>query len=286
MDLAARLLLDAGDVVWMENPGYPGAKAALTGAGAKLAYVHVDKQGLDVRAAESVCRDARLAYVTPSHQYPLGVTMSLSRRLDLLDWARRADAWILEDDYDSEYRYAGRPFEALQGLDVEGRVVYMGTFSKVLFPALRLGYLVIPQDLVDAFVAARELSDLHPPSIEQAVLADFILKGHFARHIRRMRALYAERQTALIEAVTKDLAGILEVRPAEAGLHLVGWLRKDADDWTASRLAASWGVDAIPLSWYADGPAYHKGVMLGYAATSESEIRQGTRKLAAALENL
>jgi GntR family transcriptional regulator/MocR family aminotransferase len=286
MDLAARLLLDPGDAAWMENPGYPGTRAALTGAGARLWAAPVDEQGLDVRAAESLCPSARLAYVTPSHQYPLGVTMSLSRRLDLLDWAKRSDAWVLEDDYDSEFRYAGRPFEALQGLDVEGRVVYMGTFSKILFPALRLGYLVIPQDLVDAFVAARELSDLHSPSIEQAVLTDFILEGHFGRHIRRMRALYAERQAALVEAVTRDLEGALEVRPASAGLHLIGWLRGSADDRMASRVAASWGVDTIPLSWYADGPPRYRGLMMGYAATSEPEIRQGTRKLAAALENL
>lgn len=285
LDLSARLLLDPGNAAWVENPGYPGARAALTGAGARLIPVPVDEHGLDVSAGEAACRDARLAYVTPSHQYPLGATMSLPRRLDLLDWAQRSDAWILEDDYDSEYRYSGRPFEALQGLDAEGRVVYVGTFSKVLFPALRLGYLVVPQDLVEAFTAARELSDLHSPSIEQAVLADFIADGHFIRHIRRMRALYADRQEILVEAASQDLAGALEVRSAESGLHLVGRLSENADDRAASRLAAVHGVETIPLSWYADGPSRHRGLMLGYAAVSESEIREGTSRLAVALED-
>ena len=285
LDLSARLLLDPEDAAWVENPGYPGARAALTGAGARVVPVPVDGHGLDVSAGEAACPEARLAYVTPSHQYPLGVTMSLPRRLDLLDWAVRSSAWILEDDYDSEYRYSGRPFESLQGLDTDGRVVYVGTFSKVLFPALRLGYLVVPRDLIDAFTAARELSDLHSPSVEQAVLADFITTGHFARHVRRMRALYAKRREALVEAVARDLTGALEVRPAESGLHLVGRLPENADDRAASRLATAHGVEAIPLSWYADGSSRHKGLMLGYAAVSEEEIRKGTSRLAAALEN-
>ena len=284
LDLSARLLLDPGDAAWVENPGYPGVRAALAGSGARLVPVPVDEEGLDVAAGEAACRRARLACVTPSHQYPLGTTMSLSRRLDLLDWARRSEAWILEDDYDSEYRYSGRPFESLQGLDTEERVVYVGTFSKVLFPALRLGYLVVPQDLVDAFTAARELSDLHSPSVEQAILADFIADGHFGRHVRRMRNLYAGRQETLVESAFRDLAGTLEVRPAESGLHLVGRLPKDADDRAASRLAAGHGIEAIPLSWYADGTPKHKGLMLGYAAVSESEIRGGTRSLATALK--
>ncbi len=286
LDLSARLLLDPGDAAWVENPGYPGARAALAGAGARLAPVPLDEHGLDVSAGEISCGKARLAYVTPSHQYPLGVTMSLPRRLDLLDWASRNDAWILEDDYDSEYRYSGRPFEALQGLDTEGRVIYVGTFSKVLFPSLRLGYLVVPPDLVDAFTAARELADLHSPSIEQAVLASFIVDGHFVRHVRRMLTLYAARQEALVEAASQNLAGVLEVRPAESGLHLVGRLPENADDRAASRLATAQGVEAIPISWYADGALRHRGLVLGYAAVSEDEIRDGTSKLAAALESL
>jgi GntR family transcriptional regulator/MocR family aminotransferase len=194
LDLTARMLLDEGEGAWIEDPGYLGARGALVGAGARLAPIPVDGEGLDVAAGEVSSPAARLVYVTPSHQYPFGVTMSLPRRLALLKWASQAGAWVIEDDYDSEYRYAGRPLAALQGLDSEGRVIYLGTFSKVLFPALRLGYMVVPPDLVDAFMAARALSDRHCPVLDQAALADFIGDGHFARHIRRMRALYAERQ--------------------------------------------------------------------------------------------
>ena len=199
LDLASRVLLDPGDAVWIEDPGYMGARGTLAGSGARLVPVPVDEEGLVVAAGIKREPGARLACVTPSHQYPLGVTMSLTRRLELLGWAERSGAWVIEDDYDSEHRYTGRPLEALQGLDAEGRVVYVGTFSKVLFPALRLGYLVVPPDLTGAFTVARELVDRHPPTVEQAVLAEFIAAGHFGRHLRRMRALYAARQEALIE---------------------------------------------------------------------------------------
>lgn len=224
IDLAARALLNPGDPVWVEEPGYRGAKAALSAAGVSLHPVPVDDEGLRVDAGAAACPRARMAYVTPSHQYPTGATMSLARRLALLDWARRAGAWIVEDDYDSEYRYAGRPLPALQGLDTSGRVVYVGTFSKVLFPALRLGYVVAPDALIDAFARMQALVNRQIPTLDQAVLADFILDGHFARHIRRMRQLYAARQAALVEAVRRDLGDVIEVRSAEAGLHVVGWL--------------------------------------------------------------
>ena len=289
LDLAARVLLDPGDAVWVEDPGYAGARAALVGSGARLVPVPVDGDGLDVSAGIEREAGARLAYVTPSHQYPLGPTMGLGRRLELLRWASRAGAWVVEDDYDGEYRYAGRPLEALQGLDAEGRVVYVGTFSKVLFPALRLGYLVVPPDLVDAFVAARELSDRHSPVIEQATLADFIAEGHFARHVRRMRTLYAARQEALVDAAKGELAGLLDVGPAEAGMHLVGLLPGGSDDFEASRKAASYGVEAPPVSAYAlrgtpyPGSPHRPGLLLGYAAVTEAEILRGVRGLAAAL---
>ncbi|MDQ3316832.1 MAG: PLP-dependent aminotransferase family protein [Actinomycetota bacterium] len=211
LDLCARVLLDPGDTAWVEEPGYRGARAALLGAGATLVPVH--SEGLNVAAGTGLAPGARLACVTPSHQYPLGVTMSLARRLELLRWAGRASAWVLEDDYDSEYRYSGRPLEALQGLDTEGRVIYVGTFSKVLFPSLRLGYLVVPPDLVDAFTAARELSDRQAPALDQAVLARFMAGGHFARHVRRMRSLYAERQAILVEEAGRHLPELLDVPP-------------------------------------------------------------------------
>jgi GntR family transcriptional regulator/MocR family aminotransferase len=284
LDLCARVLLDPGDAAWVEDPGYRGARAALLGAGARLVPVPVDDAGLDVEAGISRGQDARLACVTPSHQYPLGVTMSLARRLELLRWAGRSSAWIVEDDYDSEYRYSGRPLEALQGLDTEGRVIYVGTFSKVLFPALRLGYLVVPPDLVDAFVAARELSDRQPPGVEQAVLAHFMAEGHFARHVRRTRALYAERQTRLVEEAREHLAGLLDVPPADAGMHLVGRLPAGKDDREASRDVARRGVEAPAISLYGNSSDGRGGLMLGYAAVREPEIRNGVRRLAEALE--
>jgi GntR family transcriptional regulator/MocR family aminotransferase len=283
IDLSARVLLDAGDPVWVEDPGYLGARSALAAADLRVAPVPLDAEGLDVRAGATRVRRAKLVYVTPSHQYPLGVTMSLGRRLALLEWAGRAGAWILEDDYDSEYRYAGRPLAALQGLDAAGRVIYLGTFSKVLFPGLRLGYLVVPDDLVDAFVAARALTDRHSPSVTQAVLADFIAEGHFARHIRRTRALYAERQAALVEAAARELDGVLRVAPADSGMHLVGWLPPGADDRAASRAAAAAGIEAAPLSAFRLRSAGPSGLLLGYAGLEIGEIRRGVHRLAAAL---
>lgn len=283
LDIAARLLLDPGDAAWIEDPGYPGARGALLGAGAQLIAVPIDQEGLDVATGTAMHADARLAYVSPSHQYPLGITMSLARRLALLEWARRSDAWVLEDDYDSEYRYAGRPLAALQGLDTAQRVIYIGTFSKVLFPALRLGYLVVPPDLVDAFIKGRALSDRHSPTLDQAVLADFIAEGHFARHIRRMRALYEERQAILIEAAKRSLAGLLTLQPAEAGMHLIGWLPAAVDDLAASQRAAALGIEAPPLSHYALRPLQAGALLLGYAGLRPDEIHEGVRKLAQAL---
>jgi GntR family transcriptional regulator/MocR family aminotransferase len=286
LDLAARVLLDPGDAAWVEDPGYAGARGALISAGAHIVPVPVDGEGLEISAGVERAVEARLAYVSPSHQYPLGATMSLSRRLELLAWASRAGSWVLEDDYDSEYRYTGRPLEALQGLDTEGRVIYLGTFSKVLSPALRLGYLVVPPDLVGPFTAARELADRHSPLVEQAVLARFIAEGCFARHIRRMRVLYAERQAALVEAAARDLQGLLDVRGAEAGMHLVGWLPEGADDREAANRAAAKGVEATALSCYGIEPLHRGGLLLGYSAVGEDEIRAGVRRLEAALREL
>jgi GntR family transcriptional regulator/MocR family aminotransferase len=284
IDLAARVLLNAGDPVWVEDPGYRGAKAALSASGAQLVPVPVDEDGLCVDAGESASPKARMAYVTPSHQYPTGVTMSLPRRLALLDWAKRADAWIVEDDYDSEYRYAGRPLPALQGLDVAGRVIYVGTFSKVLFPALRLGYAVLPDALVDAFVRMQTLVNRQMPALDQAIVADFIVEGHFARHIRRMRALYAGRQDALVRAVQRELGGVLDIQSAEAGLHVVGWLPPGMDDARVAQAALKRGIEAPPLSRYAMTALPRGGLMLGFAGLNERQIRDGVRQLRGAFE--
>jgi GntR family transcriptional regulator / MocR family aminotransferase len=282
-DLAARVLLDPGDAAWVEEPGYPGAQAALAAAGARLVHVPVDAEGLDVAAGAGLEPRSRLVYVTPSHQFPLGVTMSLRRRLALSDWAARAGAWVVEDDYDSEYRYEGRPLASLQGLDSDGRVIYVGTFSKVLFPSLRLGYLVAPPALVDAFVAARAMAGRHSPSIEQAALTDFIEEGHFGRHIRRMRTLYGERQAALIEALRREADGLVEVEPSPSGMHLVAWLREGIDDVEVSREALALGVEACPMSAFYAGRPPRGGLELGYAAFGEAQLRKGAAQLSAAV---
>lgn len=288
IDLAGRLLLDPGDGVWVEDPGYPNARRALLGTGARLIPIPVDGEGLNVETG--IARQdsrVRMTYITPSYQYPLGISMSLARRLRLLEWANQANTWILEDDYDSEYRYTGRPLAALQGLDQVGRVIYIGTFSKVLFPSLRLGYVVVPPDLIDPFVTALALTNRSIPTIDQAVLTDFIAEGHFARHIRRMRMLYAERQSVLVELVKQKLAGLVEISPAEAGLHLIGWLT-NGDDRLISKQLASHGVYAAPISVYSSLPLSRRGLILGYAGINKQQIQEGVERMVRILiaENL
>jgi len=279
LDLAARVLLDPGCEVWVEEPGYGGARAALSMAGARLVPVPVDEQGLDVAAGIARAPRARAAYVTPSHQYPLGMTMSAARRLQLLEWARQSGAWILEDDYDSEYRYESLPVAALQGLDRDARVIYIGTFSKVLFPALRLGYLALPADLVVRFAAVRETMDDFPATLYQAVLADFIAEGHFVRHLRRMRQLYRERRDALVEALEGELGGELRVRDGRAGMHLAATLRPGLDDRRLAAEAARQGLWIMPLSSCYLRAAAEQGLVLGYGGTGVAEIREGVRRL-------
>ena len=283
LDISARLLVDPGDTALLEDPGYPGARVALSAAGATLLRLPVDGEGANI--AQLGGRNAHLAFVTPSHQFPLGVTMSVARRLALLEWAERSGAWILEDDYDSEYRYRGKPLPSLQGLDGTGRVIYLGSFSKTMFPSLRLGFLVLPPDLVEPFRRAHAVIDGHSPVTEQAVLADFIHDGHFARHIRRMRTLYQERQSALVEAAGRELAGLLEVRPSDGGMHLVGWLPGGVDDVKAAARAAAHGVYVRPLSACSVRKLARGGLILGYAALTVSQIRQGVRDLARALSD-
>jgi len=277
--LATRLLLDPGDTVWMEEPGYVGARAAFIASEAKIVPVPVDDEGLDVAAGERAAPDARMAFVTPSHQHPLGAAMSIPRRMALLAWARRADAWILEDDYDSEIRYEGRPLPAMQGLDDDGRVLYLGTFSKTVFPALRLGYVIVPPSLVDAFVTARLIVDRHSSVVEQAILADFIAEGHYARHVRRMRALYVERQSALLDAL-QPVADILDVQPTRAGLNVLAWLPPGIDDRHVARAAELAGVEAPPLSPFAVRSLARGALILNFSGYDETALRLAAGRLA------
>lgn len=284
LDLAARVLLDPGDRVCVENPGYPGAALVFRAFGARISAVGLDEEGITV--GELPPREARLVYITPGHQFPLGTTMSLRRRLEVLAWARKSRVVIFEDDYDSEYRYSGRPIPALQGLDSDGLVLYAGSFSKVMFPALRLGYVVIPAQFVDRVEAIKSLTSRHAPMLEQAVLAEFINEGHFGRHLRRMREIYAERLAVLIKEAREKLAGLLEIPPIEAGLQTVGWLRGGIGSRPAAEAAAKRGVDVTPVSEYALGKAAPEALQLGFAAVDAREIRRGVQELATALEGV
>jgi GntR family transcriptional regulator/MocR family aminotransferase len=283
LDLAARLFLNPGDRVCMENPGYPGAAIAFKAGGAKVCAIRLDEEGM--RVQDESMRGARLVYVTPGHQFPVGVTMSLARRLRLLEWAGKSGALILEDDYDSEYRYAGRPVPALQGLDRHGLVMFTGSFSKVLFPSLRLGYLVLPPDLVDYVSTTLSVTNRHAPLLEQAVLCDFITEGHFGRHLRRMREVYAERLSVLLECARHSLTGLLEISGVEAGLQTVAWLPSGLDSELVAAVAAEREVEVTPLGRYSQGRMEREGLHLGFAAVDPKEIRRGVRELAIALES-
>ena len=283
LQICMHTLVNAGDSVWMEDPGYPGARQALRTIGADIVPVPVDEEGLDVEAGLRLNRHARAVYISPSHQFPLGVTMSAARRMQLLNWASHSGAWIIEDDYDSEYRFGGRPLASLQGMDTEDRVVYVGTFSKVMFPALRVGYLVVPKDLVPAFATVRDAFDTFSSTLYQVALTDFIREGHFARHIRRMRTLYLERRNALLEAIHTHMRDKLEVIGTQAGMQLVALLPPGVDDVAVSIKAAKLGIAARPLSIsYAQQPA-RGGVILGYSGASVHELREGVRRLVACL---
>lgn len=282
--LAAEVLLDPGDEVWLENPGYRSARMALQLSGARIVPIPVDRCGIDVAHAAARAPAARMAYVTPSHQYPLGVTLSLGRRLALLNWAAQRSAWVFEDDYDSEFRYVGRPLAAVQGQGGEATVVYAGTFNKAFFPGLRLAYLVVPAAVVDAFVAARQVADGPPPQLTQAALAAFMDEGHFVAHLRRMRAVYRERRDTLLEAVARYLGDRLRIEVADAGIHVAGWLPDYADDCAVSRRAAEVGLDLPALSTYWLGPKRGRGLLLNYGAVPPPAINRGIRQLAALLQ--
>jgi GntR family transcriptional regulator / MocR family aminotransferase len=281
--LCARVLANPGDPVWVEEPGYPGAHDAFAAAGLRMIPVPVDSQGLDVQQGMRRAPAARVVYVTPSHQFPLGATMSAARRMQLLRWASRAGAWIIEDDFDSEYRQGIRPIAALQGLDSDSRVLYAGTFSKALFPALRVGYLVIPPDLIEAFSAARNVMDVFPPTLYQAVLADFIAEGHLARHIRRMQMLYEERCNVLVDALGAELGSVVEIANGKAGTHLVVLLPGGLKDTAVASKAAALGLSVMPMSMCCLKPPVRGGLVLGYGAVDESQIHQGVQTLRQAI---
>lgn len=284
LELCARVLLDRGDRVWIEEPGYRLARHVFVMGGCRLVPVSVDEEGLNVAEGIRLSRKARAAFVTPSHQFPLGVTMSVSRRLQLLDWAQRSGAWIIEDDYDNEYRYESMPIASLQGLDRSSRVIYIGTFSKTLFPSLRLGYIVVPLDLVDRFRAVRHAMDVFPPHLYQAVLDDFIAEGHFARHIRRTRMLYSERRNVLVEAIRKEFGASVEIQGAEAGVHLVLALPGSRRDASISRQAAREDLWLWPLSsCYLEKP--RQGFILGFGSTTPKEIPKAVAHLRAVIES-
>jgi GntR family transcriptional regulator/MocR family aminotransferase len=285
LQISANALLDPQGRVLLEEPGYSGAHNAFATSGARLIPVPVDHEGIDVPSVIRRQTKAQAVYITPSHQYPTGVTMSATRRMLLLNWAARSGAWIIEDDYDSEYRFESRPIASLQGMDSDARVIYIGTFSKVMFPALRLGYLVIPKDLVAAFSAVREAADICSSTLYQAVLTDFIREGHFARHIRRMRLLYAERRAALMKAIDVHMSDLLQVVGTDAGMHLLTLLPDGYDDVAVSKEAAAMGISAMPLSPCYLGAPMKSGLILGYGGATVHQIQDGICRLRVSIEN-
>jgi len=278
LHIATCVLLDPQSRVWMEEPGYRFARNVFMANGCQIVPVPVDSEGLNVAVGISRSPKARVAFVSPSHQYPLGVTMSASRRLQLLDWAEHSGSWIIEDDYDSEYRYESMPITALQGLDVNSRVIYIGTFSKVLFPSLRLGYVVIPPDLVERFIAVRLAMDITPAGFFQGVLADFIREGHFSRHIRRTRILYNERRLTLLESIRQELGGVVDITGGQAGMHLSVKLKGISDHDVAFR-AAGKRLWLVPLSSSYLGSRKEQGFILGFGSTAAVNIPAAVRKL-------
>jgi len=286
LDLAIRVLVDPGQPVCLEDPCHPIVSAMFRALPAKLVPVPIDDAGLNVAAGIRRCRRPRLIYVTPAHQFPLGRMMTASRRLALLNWARQSGAWIFEDDYDSEYRYAGRPIPALQGFDRSQCVIFSGSFSKVLLPTLRLGYLVVPLDLVDKFAAARFMTDRHSSVLDQAVMCDFLTQGHFGRHIRRMRELHAARVDALAGTIKSRLSGLIELAPTIAGISTVGWLHGGLRAEAVSHAAAASGVDVVPVSRFVLSDSQPEGLVLGFAPYDPRQIEDGVNRLARAVGNV
>lgn len=285
LDLICRLLLDPGDRALIEEPHYTGARCALSSVGADLIPAIVDKEGIRIPKVSVRKRRVRLAYVTPSHQFPTGVVLSTARRLELLDWASNEGSFIIEDDYDSEYRYDGLPLQALAGLDQQERVIYVGTFSKILFPALRLAYLVLPRSLVEPVITMKAVADTGTAILAQLTLADFLSQGHFDRHLRRTNATNAARRNVLVDALHEEFADRVEISGAKTGLHLLAWLKGRnggviKDIWHKARAV---GIGFYPVDAFYLAPPKRTGIVLGYAPLREHEIREGIRRLATAL---
>ena len=280
LDITARVLFDPRDLVLIEEPGYNLQRKLLEAAGCRLRLVPVDDQGMDVAKATG-CKGAKAAFVTPSHQFPLGSTMSATRRLQLLNWAQRTGAWVVEDDYDSEYRFDARPIASLQGLDVNARVIYIGTFSKMLFPSLRVGYIVIPRDLIQLFESVRFAMDIFPPYLYQEVLADFMALGHLGRYTRKMRQIYAERRNALIESLRTEFGDFLGVHGAAAGMHVSVTLPDGHNDVEIAARASAQRLLLWPLSKYYAGKNARHGFVLGFGSTPTEQIPRAVKQLRA-----
>jgi GntR family transcriptional regulator/MocR family aminotransferase len=280
LDLIARVLIERGDRIAIENPIYQGTSEILRTAGARLLPVPVDHEGLQ---PASLPNDARIAFVTPSHQFPTGAVLPLARRLELLDWARRKDAVVVEDDYDGEFRYQEQPLESLQGLDTEGRVIYIGTFSRTIFSALRIGYLIVPKSLEATFTSAKWLCDRHTATLEQETLAEFIGTGLYERHLRRVRRRNAGNRGVLMESINKHLGERVEVTGDGAGAHVVLWPRKHISESAVVEKAAARGVGVYAISGYFLTRPSRSGLMLGYSRMTKEEIREGIRRLSGIL---
>lgn len=285
-NILGMLLLDPQDGVWMEDPGHIAARIAFQAQGGRLVPLRIDDQGIDVQQGLRECPDARLAFTTPSRQHPLGTTMSYARRQELIDWAGRGHGWIVEDDCDSEFRYVGRPLPALFAMDQWDKVIYVGTFSKVLYPSLRLGYVILPEALVEPFCAIRAVMDRSPSTLHQSTVADFMLEGHFLSHIRRMRTLYQERQASLLKALQDQLGGLLQVGPVEAGLHLIGWLNDKTDDQTLALGLSRQQIYTYALGDYCLKRYLPPGLLIGFAGTPQQQAREQVQGMARALAAL
>ena len=281
--LIALVLLSRGDTVWYENPGHIAGRDIMQMMGARVAPVPIDAEGMDLDFAARHHPKPRMIFTTPSHQQPLGTTMSLARRLALLDYAKKNDAWIIEDDYDSEFRYRGRPLPALSALDSERRVFYVGTFSKSMFAAIRLGYVVVPRNMVETFARAKTLLGQGTSAVTEKAMSDFMEDGRFVEHIRRMRRIYRERRDRLFECLVRDCDGLLTPQPTDAGMHMLAWLPPGMDDQAAHRTLLDDGIDSLPLSVYSIGAPDRAALVLGFSGVSEKKTPRLVKRMSETL---